>query len=42
LPRAGFLLGLLFDPEDRSTFFWNVSRLSPGHMELYPRKQSSS
>jgi hypothetical protein len=21
LPRAGFLLGLLFDPEDRSTFF---------------------
>jgi hypothetical protein len=36
LIQAGFLLGLLFDPEDGSDMFLrNVDRISPDYMTLY-------
>jgi hypothetical protein len=37
--HAGFLLGLLFNPEDGSDmFFRNVCGLSTGYMALCPRR----
>jgi hypothetical protein len=40
--HTGFLLGLLFNPEDGSDIFlWNAGSLSTDHIALYPRKQTS-
>jgi hypothetical protein len=41
--RAGFLLGLVFDPEDGSDIFLrNIGSLSTAYMALYPRKYNYS
>jgi hypothetical protein len=43
LLHAGFLLGLLFHPEDGSGMsLQNVSSLSLDYIVLYPRRQNSS
>jgi hypothetical protein len=40
--HTGFLLDLLFNPEDGShIFLWNVHWLSTDHIALYPRRQNS-
>jgi hypothetical protein len=41
--HAGFLLGILFDPEGGSRMFLqNFGLLSPDYTALYPRRQNSS
>jgi hypothetical protein len=43
LCQVGFLLGLLFDPDDDGEIFLrNVGRLTTDYMALYPRRQKSS
>jgi hypothetical protein len=43
LLHAGFLLDLLFNPEDESEIFlWNTCWLSPDYTALYPKRQKSS
>jgi hypothetical protein len=40
---ADFLLGLLFDPEDKGDmFFQNVGRLSPNYKALHPIRNKYS
>jgi hypothetical protein len=42
LLNAGFVLGLLFSPEDGGDIFlWNISWLSPGYTAVYTRRQTS-
>jgi hypothetical protein len=41
--HTGFLLGLLLNPENGSDIFlWSGGSLSSDHIELYPRKHTSS
>jgi hypothetical protein len=43
LLNAGFLLGSLFNPEDKAAMFLrNVGSLSTGYTALYPRRENSS
>jgi hypothetical protein len=41
--HAGFLLGILFDPEDGDDMFLRIfSSMSTNYMVLYPRRQNWS